>query len=218
MSSTSSVPGRIGVLISGRGTNMESLARACAEGRIPAEVALVVSNAAEAAGLARARALGIRTAVIDPRESADRDAHDRRIAGALDEARCELVCLAGYMRLLSPWFVARYPDRILNIHPSLLPAFPGLEAQRAALEHGVKVSGATVHFVDDQLDHGPIVLQAAVPVLEGDTAESLASRILVEEHRIYVEAARLFFELRLQVEGRRVRVLEAGGRTREGPV
>ena len=203
--------GRIGVLISGRGSNMEALAIACKEGQIPARVALVVSNEPGAAGLTRARRHGIETAVIDHRESASREEHDARLAEALDARACELICLAGYMRLLSAWFVWRYPNRILNIHPSLLPSFPGLEAQRKAIEHGVKVSGVTVHFVDENLDHGPIVVQAAVRVQEEDTPETLAARILVEEHRIYTEAVRLFFERRLRIEGRRVVILDRPG-------
>ena len=196
--------GRIGVLISGRGSNMEALAIACKEGQIAARIALVVSNEAGAAGIARAHRHGIETVVLDHRESRGRETHDRRVAEALDAAGCELVCLAGYMRLLSPWFVAHYRNRIMNVHPALLPAFPGLDAQRAAWEHGAKVSGATVHFVDEDLDHGPIIVQAAVPVLEDDTADTLAARILVEEHLIYPEAVRLYFEGKLEVEGRRV--------------
>lgn len=200
--------GQIGVLISGRGSNMEALARACAEGRIAASIALVISNEPGAPGLARAARHSITTATVDHRTSASREAYDRSLAELFDAGGCDLICLAGYMRLLSPWFVAHYPNRVMNIHPALLPAFPGLEAQRAALEHGAKVSGVTVHFVDAELDHGPIVLQAAVPVEEDDTPETLAARILVQEHVLYPEAVRLFFEGRLRVEGRRVRVLD----------
>jgi phosphoribosylglycinamide formyltransferase 1 len=203
--------GKIGVLISGRGSNMEALAIACKENQIPARVVLVVSNEPAAAGLARAHRHGIDTAVIDHRESKGRDgreAHDRRVAEALDAAGCDLVCLAGYMRLLSPWFVGHYKDRIMNVHPALLPAFPGLDAQKAAWEHGAKVSGATVHFVDEDLDHGPIILQAPVPILEEDTPDTLAARILVEEHLLYPKAVRLFFERKLKREGRRVLVAE----------
>ena len=200
--------GRIGVLISGRGSNMEALAIACKEGQIAARIALVVSNEPSAAGLARAHRHGIETLVLDHRDMNGREAHDRRVAEALDAAACDLVCLAGYMRLLSPWFVAHYRQRIMNVHPALLPAFPGLDAQKAAWEHGAKVSGATVHFVDEDLDHGPIIVQAAVPVLEEDTPDTLAARILVEEHLIYPKAVRLFFEGKLKVEGRRVMVME----------
>ena len=200
--------GRIGVLISGRGSNMEALAIACKEGQIDARIVLVISNEPAAAGLARAHRHAIETLVFDHRAGGGRESHDRRMAEALDGAGCDLVCLAGYMRLLSPWFVAHYRDRIMNVHPALLPAFPGLDAQKAAWEHGVKVSGATVHFVDDHLDHGPIVVQAAVPVLEDDTADTLAARILVDEHLLYPKAVRLFFEGKLKVEGRRVIVRE----------
>lgn len=203
-----SARGKIGVLISGRGSNMEALAIACKEGQIPAKIVLVVSNEPGAAGLARAHRHGIETVVLDHREVKGRDAHDRRVAEALDRAGCDLVCLAGYMRLLSPWFVDHYRDRIMNVHPALLPAFPGLDAQKAAWEHGAKVSGATVHFVDEDLDHGPIIVQAAVPVLEDDTPDTLAARILVEEHVLYPRAVRLFFEGKLKVEGRRVLVSE----------
>jgi len=202
--------GKIGVLISGRGSNMEAIAIACKQEQIPARIALVVSNEPAAAGLARAERHHLETAVVDHRSSANREAHDRRLAALFDARGCELICLAGYMRQLSSWFVAHYPNRIMNVHPALLPAFPGLDAQRQAVEHGVKISGATVHFVDEKLDHGPIVLQSAVPVEEEDTPDTLSARILVEEHRLYPEAVRLFFERRLRIEGRRVRILEPG--------
>jgi phosphoribosylglycinamide formyltransferase-1 len=198
--------GKIGVLLSGRGSNMEALAIACKEGQIPARIALVVSNEPAAAGLARAQRHAIETLVLDHREVRSREAHDRRVAEALDDAGCDLVCLAGYMRLLSPWFVAHYRHRIMNVHPALLPAFPGLDAQKEAWTHGVKVSGATVHFVDEELDHGPIIVQAAVSVLEDDTSDTLAARILVEEHVLYPQAVRLFYEGKLSVVGRRVEV------------
>jgi phosphoribosylglycinamide formyltransferase-1 len=195
---------RIGVLLSGRGSNFEALADSCAAGRIPnAEIALVVSNREGAPGIEKARARGIPTRVI-PSKGLEREVYDRQVAAALEEARVELVCLAGYMRLLSPFFVARFPGRILNIHPSLLPAFPGLEAQRQALEHGVKWSGCTVHFVDENLDAGPIILQRAVAVRDDDTAESLSARILEEEHRLYTEAVALVLDGRYRIEGRRV--------------
>ena len=163
----------------------------------------MVSNREGAPGLERARARGIPARVI-PSKGLEREVYDRQVAAALEEARVDLVCLAGYMRLLSPYFVARFPQRILNIHPSLLPAFPGLEAQRQALEHGVKWSGCTVHFVDENLDAGPIVVQSAVPVRDDDTVDSLSERILAEEHRIYSEAVRIVLEGRCRIEGRRV--------------
>src|SRR5271169_1012756 len=179
---------RIGVLLSGRGSNFEALADSIAAGRIPdAEIALVLSNREGAPGIERARLRGIETRVI-PSKGLEREAYDKLVVAALQEKKVDLVCLAGYMRLLSPHFVAAFPNRILNIHPSLLPAFPGLESQRQALEHGAKFSGCTVHFVDENLDAGPIVLQAAVAIRDDDTEESLSARILAEEHRIYTEA------------------------------
>ena len=195
---------RIGVLLSGRGSNFEALAESVAAGRIPnAEIAIVISNREGAPGIERARARGIETRVI-PSKGLEREAYDRQVVAALREKQVDLVCLAGFMRLLSPYFVAAFPNRILNIHPSLLPAFPGLEAQRQALEYGVKWSGCTVHIVDENLDAGPIVTQAVVPVLDDDTLETLADRILKEEHRIYSEAVRLVLEGRFRIEGRRV--------------
>ncbi len=195
---------RIGVLLSGRGSNFEALAESVAAGRIPgAEIAVVISNREGAPGIERARARGIKTLVI-PSKGLEREAYDRQVVAALQEKKVDLVCLAGFMRLLSPYFIAAFPGRILNIHPSLLPAFPGLEAQRQALEHGVKFTGCSVHFVDENLDAGPIVAQAVVPVRDEDTAESLSERILREEHRIYSEAVRVVLEGRFRVEGRRV--------------
>jgi len=195
---------RIGVLLSGRGSNFEALADSVASGRIPqAEIAVVVSNREGARGIERAQARGIRARVI-PSKGLQREEHDRLVVAALEEHGVELVCLAGYMRLLSPYFIQKFPQRILNIHPSLLPAFPGLEAQRQALEYGVKVTGCTVHFVDENLDAGPIVAQAVVPVLDGDTVETLSARILAEEHRIYTEAVRLVLSGNFRIEGRRV--------------
>jgi phosphoribosylglycinamide formyltransferase-1 len=195
---------RIGVLLSGRGSNFEALAESCAAGRIPdAEITLVLSNREGAPGIDRARQRDIPARVL-PSKGLEREAYDRQVVAALREAHVDLVCLAGYMRLLSPYFVAQFSGRILNIHPSLLPAFPGLEAQRQALEHGVKWSGCTVHFVDENLDAGPIVLQAVVAVQDGDSAESLSARILAEEHRIYSEAVRIVLEGRYRIEGRRV--------------
>ena len=199
-----SSPGRVGILISGRGSNMLALLDAMERGRIPAEPAVVLSNRPAAAGLALAQARGVPTAVVDQREVKPRDAHERRIVERLQEHRVDLVCLAGYMRLLTPRMIGAFPDRILNIHPSLLPAFPGLHAQRQALEHGVKVSGCTVHLVDEECDHGPIVAQASVPVLQTDTEDSLSARILEQEHRIYPEAVAQYFKQGLHIEGRRV--------------
>jgi phosphoribosylglycinamide formyltransferase 1 len=195
---------RIGVLLSGRGSNFEALAESVETGRIPnAEIAIVVSNREGAPGIDKAKSRKIETQVI-PSKGLEREAYDRLVAAALQKANVDLVCLAGYMRLLSPFFVVAYPRRILNIHPSLLPAFPGLEAQRPALEHGVKLAGCTVHFVDENLDAGPIVLQAGVAVRDDDTEETLSERILREEHRIYSEAVRIVLEGRYRVEGRRV--------------
>jgi len=197
---------RIGVLLSGRGSNFEALAASVEAGRIPnAEIAIVLSNQENAPGLERARARGIAARAI-PSKGLEREAYDKQIVAALQEKGVELVCLAGYMRLLSPYFVSAFPNRILNIHPSLLPAFPGLEAQRQALEHGAKVSGCTVHFVDEHLDAGPIILQAVVPVEDSDTPDTLSARILCEEHRIYSEAVRIVLEGRYRIEGRRVLV------------
>jgi len=195
---------RIGVLLSGRGSNFEALAESVAAGRIPeAEIAIVISNREGAPGIERARVRGIDTRVI-PSKGLEREAYDRLVVAALREKQVDLVCLAGFMRLLSPYFVAGFRNRILNIHPSLLPAFPGLEAQRQAFEYGVKWSGCTVHFVDENLDAGPIIVQAPVEVLDSDTPETLAARILKEEHRIYSEAVRLVLEGGYRIEGRRV--------------
>src|ERR1700730_15810650 len=195
---------RLGVLLSGRGSNFEALAEGAASGRIPnAEVAIVVSNREGAPGIQRAEARGIKTRVI-PSKGLERESYDRQVAAVLNENKVDLICLAGYMRLLSPYFVAAFPSRILNIHPSLLPSFPGLESQRQALEYGVKFAGCTVHFVDENLDAGPIVLQATVPVRDDDTEETLSSRILAEEHRIYSEAVRIVLEGKYKITGRRV--------------
>jgi phosphoribosylglycinamide formyltransferase-1 len=195
---------RIGVLLSGRGSNFEALADSIAVGRIPgAEIVLVISNREDALGLERAAARGIPARVI-PSKGLQREAYDKLVVSELERARVELVCLAGFMRLLSPYFVASFPQRILNIHPSLLPSFPGLEAQRQALEYGVKFSGCTVHLVDENLDAGPILAQAIVPVRDDDTDETLSARILAEEHRLYTEAVRLILSGRYRIEGRRV--------------
>ena len=205
---TGTVRLRIGVLASGRGSNFEAIARAVASGLIPATLAVLIADRPGAGAIARARAHGVETLCIDPREHPGRAAHEKAVIGALDERSVGLVCLAGYMRLLTGDFVRHFEGRLLNIHPSLLPCFPGLHAQRHALEHGVKVAGATVHFVDEGVDTGPIVLQAAVAVQDDDTEDTLAERILAEEHRIYPEAIRLFAQGRLSVEGRRVRITE----------
>src|SRR5499426_3216318 len=202
--STISTMKRIGILISGRGSNMLALIRAVADGRVPeAEVAVVISNVANAAGLERARENGVEAVALDHRGKTRED-HDRAMAAELRAREVDLVCLAGYMRLLSPWFTREFEGRVLNIHPSLLPAFPGLNAQRQAIEYGVKFSGCTVHLVDEELDHGPIVKQAAVPVAPADTEETLSARILAEEHIIYAEAVALMLSGRFRIEGRRV--------------
>ena len=195
---------RIGVLLSGRGSIFEALAESAAAGRIPnAEMAIVISNREGAPGIARAKTRGIATRVI-PSKGLEREVYDRLVAAVLDEHQVDLICLAGYMRLLSPYFVAKFPNRILNIHPSLLPSFPGLESQRQALEYGVKLAGCTVHFVDENLDAGPIIVQAVVPVKDDDTEASLSERILTEEHRIYSEAVRIVLEGKYKIAGRRV--------------
>lgn len=199
---------RVGVLASGRGSNFGALVAAAKAGRMPAEVALLVTDRRDARALEVARAEGVEAVVIEAREHPGREAHDKAVVDCLEGRRIGLVCLAGYMRILGAAFVEHFRGRLLNIHPALLPAFPGLHAQRQALEHGVRVAGATVHFVDEGTDTGPIVLQAAVPVHAGDTEATLAARILVEEHRIYPEAVRLFAEGRLQIDGRRVRIKE----------
>jgi phosphoribosylglycinamide formyltransferase 1 len=192
----------IGILISGRGSNMLALADAVRDGRIPyAEIALVISNVAQADGLAKAAEYGIPTVTLDHRGKT-REEHDRAMAEHLRSANVDVVCLAGYMRLLSPWFTNEFKQRVLNIHPSLLPAFPGLHAAQQALDYGVKFTGCTVHLVDEHLDHGPILKQAVVPVLADDTEETLSARILIEEHRIYTEAVAMLLSSELKVEGR----------------
>jgi len=197
---------RLGVLISGRGSNLQAIIDAIAQGRLDAVIAVVISNRADAAGLERARKAGIDTRVIDHRDRTrfpTREDYDRELVSQLKARDVALVCLAGFMRLLSPAFVAAFPNAILNIHPSLLPSFPGLDAQLQAWTHGVKVSGATVHLVTADLDSGPIVLQKPVPVLDGDTPDTLAARILVEEHRLYPEAIRIVLDGQWRLEGRR---------------
>ena len=194
---------RLGILISGRGSNFAAIADNVASGQLGAEIAVVISNRAEARGLEAARTRGL-TAVCLPSKGLDREVYDRMLAAELHKHGVELVCLAGFMRLLSAGFIREFPNRILNIHPSLLPAFPGLDAQHQALAHGVKITGCTVHFVDEDLDAGPIVIQAAVPVLDDDTEETLSARILKQEHRIYSEAIGIVIAGKYRVEGRRV--------------
>jgi phosphoribosylglycinamide formyltransferase 1 len=194
---------RLGVLISGRGSNLQSIVDAISAGELAASIAVVVSNRAGAQGLQRARDAGIEAMSVSPRDYADRDAYDRALADLLLARRVSLVCLAGFMRLVGQPLLDAFRSRILNIHPSLLPAFPGLDAQRQALEYGVQVTGATVHLVTSELDGGPIVLQAAVPVLPDDTIDSLSARVLLQEHRIYPEAIRIVLDGRWQLAGRR---------------
>lgn len=195
---------RLGVLISGRGSNLQAIIDAVAAGRLDAEIAVVIANRPDAAGLERARAAGIETCVLWHRAYADRTSYDSALASELKKRGVRLVCLAGFMRLLGPAFIDEFPDAVLNIHPSLLPAFPGLDAQRQALDHGVTVTGATVHLVTPDLDAGPILLQAAVDVKDTDTVETLSARILEQEHRIYPAAIALALADTWRVEGRRV--------------
>ena len=194
---------RLAILLSGRGSNFEAIADNAANGSLEAHIAAVISNRPEARGLLVARQRGIHAVALASR-GMDREAYDRALIEELRKYDVDLICLAGYMRMLSAGFVRQFPNRILNIHPSLLPAFPGLDAQRQALEYGVKISGCTVHFVDEYLDAGPVLLQAAVPVLDDDTVESLSARILEEEHRIYSEAIRSMLRGDCRIEGRRV--------------
>jgi len=195
---------RIGVLLSGRGSNFEALAESISVGRIPnAEIAIVLSNKPGAPGLERANSRSIPARAI-PSKGLERDAYDRQVVAVLHEYKVDLICLAGYMRLLSPYFVAAFPQRIINIHPSLLPSFPGLESQKQALDYGVKIAGCTVHFVDENLDAGPIILQAVVPIHDTDDEHTLSERILKEEHRIYTEAVKIILEGNYKIAGRRV--------------
>jgi len=194
---------RLGILISGRGSNFEAIAQAINAGKLEAEIGVVISSRPGAAGLLAARARGFTTASI-PSKGLDREVYDRLLLEELQSRQVDFVCLAGFMRLLSAGFIRQFPNRILNIHPSLLPAFPGLDAQHQALEYGVRITGCTVHFVDEELDAGPIVIQAAVPVLAGDDVETLSARILQEEHRIYPEALRMVLSGGFRIEGRRV--------------
>jgi phosphoribosylglycinamide formyltransferase 1 len=201
----------LGILLSGRGSNFVAIADSIEAGRIAdARIAIVVSNRADAPGVATARQRRL-NAVVIPSKGRPREEHDREVVGVLKQQNVDLVCLAGYMRLLSPWFVQQFPRRILNIHPSLLPAFPGLEAQEQAFAYGVKVSGCTVHFVDEELDHGAIVVQKAVPVLDGDGEHSLAARILEQEHVAYTEAINVVLRRNFEIVGRRLKVEKLRG-------
>jgi len=194
----------LGILLSGRGSNFVAIADSIDAGRIPdARIAVVIANKADAPGIATARARGL-TALVIPSKGRSREEHDREVVATLNQHGVELVCLAGYMRLLSPWFVQQFPQRILNIHPSLLPAFPGLEAQDQAFAYGVKVSGCTVHFVDEELDHGAIVVQKTVPVLDGDDEHTLAARIIEQEHVAFTEAINIVLQGKFEVTGRRL--------------
>jgi len=197
----------LGILLSGRGSNFEAIADHIAAGKLAANIAVVISNRAEAPGIESARRRGLNALVIRSK-GVSREQHDQQVVAALRDHQVDLVCLAGYMRLLSPWFVGQFPHRILNIHPSLLPAFPGLEAQKQAFEYGVKVSGCTVHFVDADLDHGAIILQKTVPVLDTDDDHTLAARILEQEHIAYSEAIRIVLEGKYTIIGRRVVMLK----------
>jgi len=201
--SASREPRRIGVLISGRGSNLQALIDAVAAKTLQAQIALVISNNSDAAGLDRARAAGIETRVLDHRSFSSRDEYDSAVAQELQARGVSVVCLAGFMRLIGPRLLEAFPNAILNIHPSLLPAFPGVNAQRQALDHGVKMTGATVHLVTGELDGGPIVVQAPVPVRDDDTVDILSARILIEEHRLYPEAVRIVLDRRWRLEGRR---------------
>jgi phosphoribosylglycinamide formyltransferase 1 len=196
----------LAILLSGRGSNLVAIADSIAAGRIPdAKIAVVISNKPDAPGISTARDRGLNTLVI-PSKGKPRENHDREVVAALKQHNIDLICLAGYMRLLSPWFVQQFPHRILNIHPSLLPAFPGLEAQEQAFAYGVKVSGCTVHFVDEELDHGAIIVQKTVPVLDADDEHTLAARILEQEHIAYTEAIRIVLEGKFEIAGRRLKL------------
>lgn len=198
---------KLGILLSGRGSNFLAIADNVTSGKLPgAEIVVVISNRTDAPGIGAARQRGLKALVI-PSQGKPREQHDREVVAALQEAGAELVVLAGYMRLLSPWFVQQFRNRIINIHPSLLPAFPGLDAQKQAFEYGVKVSGCTVHFVDEQLDHGAIIVQRTVPVLPGDDEHTLADRILEQEHVAYSEAIRILVEGKYEIAGRRIRLI-----------
>jgi phosphoribosylglycinamide formyltransferase-1 len=196
----------VGVLISGRGSNLQAIIDASEKGEIPAKVAAVISNKPDAYGLERARKHNIPTAVFDPKKFPDKNTYELEIVKTFKDHKVDLVCLAGYMRIVGPVLLEHYRGKMMNIHPALLPSFPGLHVQKAALDHGVKISGATVHFVDEGCDTGPIIIQAAVPVLEDDTEETLSARILEQEHKIYPQAIKLFAKGKLKLEGRRVKI------------
>jgi len=198
----------LGILVSGRGSNMEAIAEAIEKGELPARINIVISDRAEAQALERARKRGLKTFFLNPRDFSTREEYDLALAQLCLQEGVELVVLAGFMRILTPAFLEKFPLRVINIHPSLLPAFPGLNAQRQAWEYGVKYSGCTVHFVDKGVDTGPIIAQAVVPVLDHDTPETLAERILVEEHRLYPQVIRWLAEGRVKLEGRRVRIIK----------
>ncbi|MDZ7638297.1 MAG: phosphoribosylglycinamide formyltransferase [Bryobacterales bacterium] len=199
---------RLGILLSGRGSNFEAIARNCASGKLAARIAIVIANREDAGGIDLAKQMGLATCVL-PSKGVAREEHDRRVAEALTAADVDLVVLAGYMRILTAWFIQQFPQRILNIHPALLPAFPGLDAQHQAWEYGVRFSGCTVHFVDEMMDSGPVIAQAVVPAFDDDTTETLSKRILAGEHQIYSEAIDLVLSGRFRVEGRRVVRLSA---------
>jgi phosphoribosylglycinamide formyltransferase-1 len=204
---------KLGILLSGRGSNFEAIADSIQAGRLQAEIAIVISNRADAPGLESAKRRGL-NAVLIPSKGRVREEHDAEVVAALTQAQVDLICLAGYMRLLSPDFIRAFPNRIVNIHPSLLPAFPGMDAQKQALEYGVKLTGCTVHFVDEHLDHGAIILQKTVPVLDGDDVNTLSARILEQEHAAYSEAIGLLLSGEMEIQGRAVvrRQVRAGGK------
>ncbi len=203
----------LGVLVSGRGSNLQAIIDAIERGDLEAKIALVISDKKEAFALERARKHGIEALFMDPKAYGSREDHEKAIGDELEKRGVELICLAGYMRILSPYFVQRFRWRIINIHPALLPSFPGLHGQKQALDYGVKISGCTVHFVDEKTDHGPIIIQAAVPVLEEDTEETLAARILEYEHKIYPRAIQLYAQGRLEIQGRRVKIKDVSPQT-----
>ena len=199
---------RLGVLVSGRGTNLQSILDAIGKGEVPAEVGVIISNKETAPALERGRQHGVESIFLNPKDFASREAYDRELVTLLNARDIDLVCLAGYMKILTAGFIRAFAGKIINIHPSLLPAFPGLDVQQKALDHGVKFAGCTVHFVEEEVDTGPIVLQAVVPVQDGDTAETLSARILEQEHQIYPRAIQLIAENRLRIQGRRVLIQE----------
>ena len=203
----------LGVLVSGRGSNLQAIIDAIERGDLEAKIALVISDKKEAFALERARKHGIEALFMDPKAYGSREDHEKAIGDELEKRGVELICLAGYMRILSPYFVQRFRWRIINIHPALLPSFPGLHGQKQALDYGVKISGCTVHFVDEETDHGPIIIQAAVPVLEEDTEETLAARILEYEHKIYPRAIQLYAQGRLEIQRRRVKIKDVSPQT-----